>query len=199
MSPFEQVISNVAADAAFDKWPFRDGDVAHLSRWLNDGRATEIWEKLYPGAFAPFDAWGFITIILSFRQLAHQLDQANQKVSAAKRARKKATLADTIKLITELSAEGFVLCGVRGGALDSVETLAPPLAVRSDERGTRQRTIFCRLASMYVHAATGRWHDGEVAALCEIALDCNDVTTDMVRSYREAGRRDATRKRRRKA
>lgn len=116
-----------------------------------------------------------------------------------KEGKKKTTFADPVKLITELSAQGFVIRGVRDGALDSVEALAPPLAVRSDDRGTRQRTIFCRLASMYVHADTGYWHDGQVAALCEIALDCKDVTADMVRSAREAGRRDATRKRRRKA
>jgi len=107
-------------------------------------------------------------------------------------------LADMPRLITEMSARGFVICGVPQGPLGSVETLAPPLAVRSDEHGTRRRTIFCRLASMYVHAGTGRWHDEEVAALCEMAFGSKDITNDMVRSAREAGRRDVTRKLRRK-
>jgi hypothetical protein len=197
MSPFEQVISKVAADAASDKWPFRQGDSAHLQRWLGDGRAATIWQELYSDVFDDHRAYLFIIGILSLRRLAEELDQANQKVSAAKKARKKA-IADTVKLITELSAEGFVIRNVLPGALDNIEAPEPFLAVRSDERGSRRRTIFCRLASLFIHADTGRWHDAQVAALCEIAFDCKDVSTDMVRSAREAGRRDTTRKRRRK-
>jgi hypothetical protein len=140
--------------------------------------------------------------MLSLRQLAEQLDQANERVSEAKRARRKAARRDATKrlaeLRTELSAQGIVLVGVRDGALDTVEAPEPFLADR--ERGTRRRTLFCRLASWYVRAETGRWHDEQVGALCEIALNCKDsITADMVRHAREAGRRDATRKSRRKA
>src|SRR5262249_61463817 len=47
----------------------------------------------------------------------------------------------------------------------------PIFAGRSDKHGTRQRqcTIFCRLVSDLVRRGP-RWHDNEVAALCEIAL-----------------------------
>jgi hypothetical protein len=192
-SPFELVLSKAAADAESDKR--HNGDAAHLARWLHDGRADEIWQKFYPGAFDANKAYSFIIVMLSFRQLAEHFDRANQQVSAAKKARKKATAADMIKLIREMSAQGVLITDVRDGALDSVETLEPILAVRSDERGARRQTIFCRLASMYVHAPP-RWHDEQVAALCEIALNCKDVTADMVRSAREAGRRDARRKKR---
>jgi hypothetical protein len=202
MSPFEQVLSEVASDAAFDKRSFRKGDSAHLKRWLEDWRAAVIWQELHPGAFESHRAWSFIMTMLSLRQLAEQLDQANERVSEAKRARRKAARRDATKrlaeLRTELSAQGIVLVGVRDGALDTVEAPEPFLADR--ERGTRRRTLFCRLASWYVRAETGRWHDEQVGALCEIALNCKDsVTADMVRHAREAGRRDATRKSRRKA
>jgi hypothetical protein len=203
MLSFEQVLSKVAEDAAFDKWPFRSGDSAHLNRWLEDWRAARIWQKLHPGAFERYQAWSFIMTMLSLRQLAEQLDQANERVSDAKQVRRKAARRNATKrlaeLRTELSAQGINLAGVRDGALDSVETPEPFLTVRSDEHGTRRRTLFCRLASQFIHAETGRWHDAQVAALCEIALDCEDITTDMIRHAREAGRRDVMRERRRKA
>ena len=151
----------------------------------------------------------FVVFSTAFRQrprsrwlrVAEQLDQANERVSDAKRARRKTARRDARKrlaeLRTELSPRGFVLTGVCEGALDSVETLEPFLADR--ERSARQRTLFCRLASHSIRHGT-RWHDEQVGALCEIALNCKDsVTADMVRHAREAGRRDATRKSRRTA
>ena len=201
MLSFEQVLSKAAADAASDKGTFRKGDSAHIARWLHDGRADEIWQNLHPGVFDRLQAYLFIIVMLSYRQLAEQLDQANERVSDAKGARRKTARRDARKrlaeLRTELSPRGFVLTGVCEGALDSVETLEPFLADR--ERSARQRTLFCRLASHSIRHGT-RWHDAQVGALCEIALNCKDsVTADMVRHAREAGRRDATRKSRRKA
>jgi hypothetical protein len=199
MSPFDRALSKIAEDAACDKW-LRKGDSAHLKRWLQDGRATEIWRALHPREFESHRAWSFIITMLVNRQLAEHLDRANERVSDAKRPRRKAARRDATKRLAELRAElaaqGVVLAGVRDGALDSVETLEPFLSDR--ERGTRQRTLFCRLASMYVRAETGRWCDAQVAALCEIAFDCRDISTDIVRHAREAGRRDATRRSRRK-
>jgi hypothetical protein len=201
MLSFDRVLSKVSDDAECEKWPRNDS--AHLKRWLEDWRAALIWQELHTGAFESYRAWSFIHIMLTLRQLAEQLDQANERVSDAKQVRRKAARRDATKrlaeLRTELSAQGFNLVGVRDGALDSVETPEPFLTVRSDEHGTRRRTLFCRLASQFIHADTGRWHDAQVAALCEIALDCKDITADMVRHAREAGRRDVTRKRRRKA
>jgi hypothetical protein len=67
-------------------------------------------------------------------------------------------------------------------SVDEVEAepasnLDPLLTVRSDKGGTRRRTIFCRILSDIFHSTFGRWHDVEVAALCEIAFDRKDVTT----------------------
>jgi len=197
MLSFKRVLSKVAEDAADDKWPFRKGDSAHLKRWLEDWRANQIWQKLHPGAFDSHKAHSFIILVLTFRHLSEHFDQANERVSEAKRARRKTARRDPAKrlaeLRAELSAQGIVLVGVRDGALDSIETLEPFLAVR--ERSARSRTIFFRFVSTYIRGNTGQWHDAEVAALCETALNCRDVTTEMVRHAREAGRRDVTRKR----
>ena len=179
MLSFKRTLSKVAKDAAAEEWPFRKGDSAHLNRWLEDWRANQIWKKLHPGAFDSPKAYFFIIQVLTFRHLAEQLDQANERVSEAKRARRKA--ARRRARVT----------------LDSIETPEPFLSVR--ERSTRSRTLFCRLASLFIHVDTGRWHDAQVAALCETALNSKNITIEMVRHAREAGRRDATRKRGRKA
>jgi hypothetical protein len=51
--------------------------------------------------------------------------------------------------------------------------------------GARKRTIFCRILSDIFHSVFDRWHDTEVAALCEIAFDCKDIiSTDAVKTAR---------------
>ena len=51
--------------------------------------------------------------------------------------------------------------------------------------GARKRTIFCGILSDIFHSNFDRWHDTEVAALCEIAFDCKDIiSTDAVKTAR---------------
>jgi hypothetical protein len=51
--------------------------------------------------------------------------------------------------------------------------------------GARKRTIFCRILSDIFHSNFDRWHDTEVAALCEIAFDYKDIiSTDAVKTAR---------------
>ena len=67
--------------------------------------------------------------------------------------------------------------------------LDPLFVVRSDRDGSRRRTIFCRILSNNFHIAFGRWHDAEVAALCNIAFDCDCVTVEAVKLARKGLRR----------
>jgi hypothetical protein len=49
----------------------------------------------------------------------------------------------------------------------------------------RKRTIFCRILSDIFHSNFDRWHDTEVAALCEFTFDCKDIiSTDAVKTAR---------------
>jgi hypothetical protein len=91
----------------------------------------------------------------------------------------------------EMSAEEFAV--ILGDARAAIN-LDPERSVRSDEKGSRKRTLFCRMMSSLVHDSTGRWHDAEVQELCAIAFDCGDVSVDMVRS----ARRKSTRRKRRR-
>lgn len=180
MVSFKRTLSKIAKEAADDKWPFRKGDSAHLNAGLRIGAQSRFGKNCIPVPSIIQKAYFFIIQVLTFRHLAERLDQANERVSEAKRARRKAARRR-----------------VRDSTLDSIETPEPFLSVR--ERSTRSRTLFCRLASLFIHDDTGRWHDAQVAALCETALNSKDITIEMVRHAREAGRHDATRKRGRKA
>jgi hypothetical protein len=198
----DETIKLASANDDLAKQLFRAGDVGHLQRWRDDGRADEIWEALHPGQFdARVGCVVFIHAILSMRHLAEDADRLNKTISRSKKlAPKERRRAVTRLTRRELSPQEFAVLAAffekaeTGRATDFFE---PIFAVRSDEHGTRQCTIFCRLVSDLVRGGP-RWHDKEVAALGEIALNRKDITADMVRSYREAGRRDATRKSRRK-
>ena len=201
----DETIKLAIANADLAKQLFRAGDVGHLQRWRDDGRADEIWEALHPGRFDDREGCVvFIHAVLSTRHLAEDADQLNKKISRLKKLAPKARRRAVNRLTRgELSPQEFAELAAffekaeTGRATDFFE---PIFAVRSDKHGTRQRqcTIFCRLVSDLVRRGT-RWHDNEVAALGEIALNRKDITAEMVRSYRDAGRRDVTRKSRRKA
>jgi hypothetical protein len=204
----DEAIKLVVANDDRAKRLFRAGDVDHLQRWRDDGRAAEIWEALHPGRL---DARGmsiFIIATLHIRQMAEDLNRLNRTISGLRRRGKKLAPKErrrAVNLLTkgELSPQEFAELEASFKEAETgrdTDFLEPIFAVRSNKHGTRQRqcTIFCRLVSDLVRRGT-RWHDKEVAALGEIALNRKDITTEMVRSAREAGRRDATRKSRRKA
>jgi hypothetical protein len=66
--------------------------------------------------------------------------------------------------------------------------LYPLIDVRSPRAGSRNRTVFMRVASDFMRRITGEWHDDWVAELTDIAFppdEDEDVTSiDMVRSAR---------------
>jgi hypothetical protein len=174
-------------------------DIAHLTRWAKRDPAAQIYRKLNE-----VDEALFISLNLWIRILAERADQATVEMAAltkqAKkvlpRARKLFAIARANFKMSEREFEALIAeCREIETGLDTwlAEAFGPVQAiVRSDENGSRKRTIFCRLLSNKIHSMTGRWHTREVAELCEIAFDCGDVTDEMVR----AARRDFTRKKR---
>ena len=207
MTLFDQVLDETiklaSANDDVAKELFRAGDVSHLQRWRDDGRANEIWESLCPGRPDDRVACGvFIRAVLEMRHLAEVADRQNKTISWLKKIapRERRRALERLRR-GELSPQEFVELvaffdkAETGRATDFFEGI---FAVRSDKRGTRLCTIFCRLLSDNL-VRRPHWHDQEVAWLAEIALNRKDITTDMVRSCREAGRRDASRKSRSKA
>jgi len=198
----DETIKLASANDDDAKELFGAGDVGHLQRWRDEGRASEIWESLCPGRADDRVACGvFIHAVLHMRHLAEVADQQNKTISKLKKIapRERRRALNRLRR-AELSAQEF---GELVAFFDKVETgratdfFEEIFAVRSDKRGTRLCTIFCRLLSDTL-VRRPHWHDQEVAWLAEIALNRKDITAGMVRSCREAGRRDASRKSRSK-
>ena len=182
---------------------FRDGDVAHLKRWSEDSRGPAIYDALRSGkGLHCKSAFAHIMTVLELRRFAELLDALNRDIGVRERrmkrlAPKERKRARKMLENSEMSPAEFATLMDQIKEFENPREfigLDPLLSARSSRKdGSRKRTLFCRTLSDVLHHATGRWHDAQVAALCEIALDCDDVTVEMVRS----ARREATRKRRR--
>jgi hypothetical protein len=121
------------------------------------------------------------------RRIAEDTDKLNATFAELKRTGPRLAKKER-RRATKVFADG----GVPQGALDdylahidemvarSAGNLDPLFVVRSDRAGSRKRTIFCRILSDVIQNNFGRRHDAEVAALCEIAFDC-DVTIETVK------------------
>jgi hypothetical protein len=191
--PFETMLRQAVKFAAsgddLARRAFRPGDAAHLKRWVEDGRAGEIYDKLFDGKFDYSAACLFITAILELRRLAESSDAFATAFALIDRA----AITKAPKHVREglrALADGQITPKECAAYLDSInETLTKKprqlnSMLRAREKATRPKVIFCRVLSAGLHRATGRWHDAEVAALCEIALKCGDVTADAVRAAR---------------
>ena len=199
---FEKLLAELIKRAGSPDAPirqeFHDGDVAHLQRWLDYGGANKTWNKISEGAFNSVDALVFAMTVLDLRRSAEKADLLNKKIPALERGKKQAAskarkLAIRKLRKNEITPHQYTAFDQRIKETPRSPNFFDPLVSnRSDDNGTRRRTLFCRMASDVLHHATGKWHDAEVAALCEIAFDCQDVTVEMVRS----ARRESTRKRR---
>ena len=67
-----------------------------------------------------------------------------------------------------------IKCDIRGTRAATVGEISKVHQKRL-KGGARKRTIFCGILSDIFHSNFDRWHDTEVAALCEIAFDCKDI------------------------
>lgn len=171
---------------------YHEGDAEHLKRWLDDNRAAAIFDKLSGGKYTVKDGFNLMMTVLRVRELAEETDALNTKFANLDRLTPRLATKQRRFAMRQLS-DGEVppealaahLADITKIVAKSASNLDPIFAVRSDEGGTRRRTIFCRVLSDIFHHASGKWHDAEVAALCEIALDCgHHVTTDAVRGAR---------------
>jgi hypothetical protein len=192
---FEALLAELIKRAASPDDPisaeFHGGDIAHLQRWFDSGEANAIWSKISKGPFNLGDAFALVLLVLELRRSAKKADSLNKSlVALARDARRAGAMARKRALMrlanTEITLEQHVMLARRiEQALQPSGFFDPLLSNRSDEEGSRRRTIFCRVLSTDLRNATERWHDAEVAVLCVIAFDCKgDVTVDAVKAAR---------------
>jgi hypothetical protein len=185
----------LAESAESAKYGFKPGDAEHLRRWLADKRAPTIFAKLTKRhKLTQKGIVQHIKSVLDYRQLAEETDRLNATFAELKKDGPRLAKKER-RRATKVFADGGVPQGALDDYLDYVDEMAsrpskgldPLFAVRSDRAGSRKRTIFCRILSDLIHFYLGRWHDAEVAALCEIAFDC-DVTIETVKDARKGMR-----------
>jgi hypothetical protein len=181
-----------SADSA--KYGFKPGDAEHLRRWLADKRATIFAKLTKRHKLTEEGIVQHIMSVLGYRQLAEDTDRLNATFAELKKTAPRLAKKER-RRATKVFADGGVPQGALDDYLDYVNeiearssgNLDPLFIVRSDRSGSRKRTIFCRTLSRLIHINFGRWHDAEVAALCEIAFDC-DVTIETVKDARKGMR-----------
>jgi hypothetical protein len=168
-----------------------------MQRWLDSGEANKIWSKISgSGPFNSGDAFNFVRFVLFLRRGATQTDQANQKMPIVARERNRLAIKARKHALRKLANEDITpdqLAAFEQAVEEMLRRSAaisdPLFGNRSDNRGSRQRTIFCRALSDFLHDARGKWHDAEVEQLCQIAFDYGgDVDA-------RSARRESTRKR----
>jgi hypothetical protein len=191
---FEQLLAELIKRSSLPNDPinkeFRDGDVEHLQRWLDFGDANKMWSEISGEPFYSGDAFRFVMLILYLRRAAEEADEIDKETPKLKRRTKKAAPKAhrrALKMLADekITPEDYEALKQRiEKAARPLEFSDPLLSVRSNEGKTRRRTIFCRILSETLRDIYGKWHDAQVAELCEIALNCGDVTNDSVRHAR---------------
>jgi hypothetical protein len=191
MRPFEKLLADLLELGSLGG---DTADIKHLKRWREDGRADEIWRKLCKGpkGFDDARAAEFVMIVLKYRQIAEVADPLNKESLALARKGKRVA-AEEFQRIKRMFDKSEISLGEYLAHIYRIyrseparrRNPGPLLSVRSNKNGTRRRTIFIRMLSEVLHNATGRWHDEEVGALCEIAFKPNkDIEIETVRSVR---------------
>ena len=171
---------------------FEPGDADHLRRWLKDGRAAAIFAKLTKRIkLTQRGMIDHVHAVLMARRIAEDTDKLNVTFAELKREGPRLAKKERRRALRRF-ADGHVSREVLDDYLAWVDetssrpsNLDPVFVVRSDRDGSRKRTIFCRILSKLIHINFGRWHDAEVAALCNIAFDCDGVTVETVKLARK--------------
>jgi hypothetical protein len=194
---FEKLLAELIKRAASPDDPirceFRDGDIAHLKRWLDSGEANKLWREITNNE--PFNSGGafqFVMYNLKARRAAEEADKLNREIPLLKRrlkhrAAKVRKLAKKRLVENKITPEQYAAFAGRAEQARRPGLSDPVLSGRSDRDGARKRVIFCRVLKDLVHDIAGQWHDRVVEALCHIALG-GEVDA-------RSARRESTRKR----
>jgi hypothetical protein len=171
-------------------------DQALLKRWLDDGRASEMWSAIRAHAERHDGRIGldapiyFIILVLILKKAAEEESQKNVQMAAltieVKKLKSQITRQGD-RISKQLPFEKKARFWARTEKL--LQACPNPVIssprVRSDRDGSRARTYFIRNLSGSMRDTTGRWLDKEVAAITEIAFDMDDaISIETVRKAR---------------
>ena len=171
-------------------------DRALLQRWLDDGRATEVWSAIrayseqHDGPIGVDAPMYLIAFVLQLKKAAEKESEANADIAAktAELRRLKTEFTRQVPRVAkqlpfEKRAKVWEFASKALSGLPPIH-VSPP-RVRSDRKGSRARTYFIRDLSALVHDLTGRWLHDQVAVITDIAFGTDDiVSSDTIRRAR---------------
>jgi hypothetical protein len=182
-STFETLLDALTTSHEFD-----DDDRRHLGRWRRVHSPGKLWQAIRP-QFNVGEAEEFIRLNLELRRAAEKADKFNDDRPALEREIRRLAPQARRRVLKRLAESAITphqhaaISRRIGKATERSRFYDPLLSKRSDKRGSRARTIFCRVMSETLHNASGRCFDRQVAELCQFAFG-GEVTIDMVRSAR---------------
>jgi hypothetical protein len=174
-------------------WPKSSAIRQHLTRWRDDYRAEEVWQKIRANSDsisaeefiravvrARCDAAGLIHRINSYvRDRAHAISLHEAKTAKALASTQSLSeIADAL----DGAAKDF---RVIGRAIDrDLDELPANVITRKDQAGSLTRRMFYLAVGTFLYEKCGRWMDTEVTALADIAFPGTESTIDQVRAAR---------------
>jgi hypothetical protein len=98
----------------------------------------------------------------------------------------KRSLSEIAKVLEVAAADFCILEKLR----DTFDDLPHGALSRKNQNSSLARRAFCLQVGRFLHEASGRWMDAEVAALVDIALPALEATTaEQVRQFRRPSTR----------
>jgi hypothetical protein len=169
-------------------WPKSSAIRQHLTRWRDDYRAEEIWQKIR--ANSDISAEEFIRIVIRARGeaagLIHTINSyvrardhsiSFHKVRIAKALASTQSLSDITNVLDNAAADFRII--------DSqCDELPANVITRNDRDGSLTRRMFYLAIGGFLSKKCDRWMDSEVAALADIAFPGTEFTTDQVHAAR---------------
>lgn len=172
-------------------WPKSSAIRQHLTRWRDDYRAEEVWQKIRAKSDC-ISADEFIRAVVSARcDAAGLIHRINSYVS--RRAHSisfhKAKMAKALASTQSLSEIADVLDDAAADfrVIDrDLDELPANVITRKNQAGSLTRRIFYRTVGDFLYKKCGRLMDTDVAVLADIAFPGSENSPDQVRAARRS-------------
>jgi len=176
-------------------WPKSSEIRQHLTRWRDDDRTEEVWQKIRANSDG-ISAEEFIRVVIRARSEAgglipridhyrreceHSIRYHKEEITKAlKSTQSLSEIADVL----DAAAEGFR--AIDGRLAADLADFPPNFITQKDESISLMRKVFCHRIGTFFHEKCGRWMDDQVGTLANIAFPGikNENIVDQLRATR---------------
>jgi hypothetical protein len=181
-------------------WPKSSAIRQHLSRWRDDYRTEEIWQKIRAKSDC-ISAEEFIRVVIKARSeacgLIPRLNRYHRECKHSIRCHEK-VIVTALRSTQSPSEMADVLDTAAADFRSIDDRLAADMAdfptdliTQKDQSISLMRKVFWHRVGTFLHKRCGEWMDEQVGMLADIAFDTeNDNTVDQIRAMRRRIHRD---------